>query len=104
MRSAPFWDFTHRRMAIYYRRFGTTQQAFLEMSSSLFTLKELIGKEVEEKSFSFKVLKFKHRKHQVNTFRDIIAVNCNNDTKIYDADDTELLVLRPVVHAETTVI
>ena len=39
MRSAPFCDFTQRRMVVCYRRFGTTYRSHLQGSSSPNTLK-----------------------------------------------------------------
>ena len=32
--SAPFWDFTQRKMVISYRRFGTTYRSHFQVSSS----------------------------------------------------------------------
>jgi len=34
-RSAFFWDFTHRRMVVWHRRFGSTNRSHIEVSSFL---------------------------------------------------------------------
>jgi hypothetical protein len=70
-------------------------------------LNELIGKDVEEKSLLFKVLifnPFSAPQTSSKLLRNITAVICKDNTKIYCAENTELLVLRPVVPAATTVI